>query len=134
MKQHLISLRIYITMHWPKVDLNIRLPFKNSKNISTVTITPKIEKRKIIWFNPLISLNVSTNIGKQCFSLLGKHVPKTHQLHELFNRNNVKVSYSSSSGKCSDPVHFLNSQGKFFLSFLSTLFHIFLTPKIINRV
>ena len=31
MKQHLISLRIHITMHWPKVDLNIRLLFKNSK-------------------------------------------------------------------------------------------------------
>ena len=31
MKQHLISLRIYLTMYWPKVDLNIRLLFKNSK-------------------------------------------------------------------------------------------------------
>ena len=26
---------------------------------------------------------------------MGKHFPKTHQLHKLFNRNNVKVSYSS---------------------------------------
>ena len=32
---------------------------------------------------------------KKFFSLLGKHFPKTHQLHKLFNRNNVKVSYSS---------------------------------------
>ena len=31
MKQHLIRLRIYITMHWPKLNLNIRLHFKNSK-------------------------------------------------------------------------------------------------------
>ena len=31
MKQHLISLKIYTTMHWPKVDLNIRLHSKNSK-------------------------------------------------------------------------------------------------------
>ena len=26
---------------------------------------------------------------------MGKHFPKTHQLHKLFNRNNVKVSYRS---------------------------------------
>ena len=41
------------------------------------------------------SLHVSTNIGKKFFTLLGKHFPKTHQLDKLFNRNNVKVSYSS---------------------------------------
>ena len=29
----------------------------------------------------------------------------------------------------SDPGHFLKSQGNFFLSFLCTLFYIFLTPK-----
>ena len=39
-----------------------------------------------------------------------------------------------SSGKWSDPVHFLKSQGKIFLSFRCTLFYIFLTPKIINQV
>ena len=32
---------------------------------------------------------------KKLFSLLGKHFPKTHQLHKLFNRNNVKVRFSS---------------------------------------
>ena len=39
--------------------------------------------------------NVSTNIGKKIFSLLNKHFPKAHKLHKLFDRNNVKVSYSS---------------------------------------
>ena len=39
-----------------------------------------------------------------------------------------------SSGKWSNPVHFLKSQGKFCLSFPCTLFYIFLTPKVINRV
>ena len=34
-----------------------------------------------------------------------------------------------SSGKVSDPGHFLKSQGKLFLSFLRTLFFIFLRPK-----
>ena len=49
----------------------------------------------MIFFNPPFSLNVSTDIGKKFSSLLGKHLPKTHQLHKLFNRNNIKVSYSS---------------------------------------
>ena len=39
--------------------------------------------------------------------------------------------YVNSSGKWSNPVHFLKSQGKFFLSFPCTLFlHIFDTEKL----
>ena len=72
-----------------------KITFQKQQNTSTVTNNTKNRKRKIIWFNPPFSLNVSTNIGKKFFSLLGKHVPKTHQLHKLFNCNNVKVSYSS---------------------------------------
>ena len=26
---------------------------------------------------------------------MGKHFPKTHQLHKFFDRNNIKISYSS---------------------------------------
>ena len=37
------------------------------------------------------------------------------------------------SGKWSNPGHFLKSQGKFLLSFPYTLFYIFLTTKIINE-
>ena len=51
-------------MLWPKVDSNIRLHFKNSKIHPQKQITPKIEKREIIWFNRPLSLIVSTNIGK----------------------------------------------------------------------
>ena len=72
-----------------------KITFQGQQNTSTVIYNTKNRKRKIIWFNPPFSLNVSTNIGKKFFSLLGKHFPKTHQLHKLFNRNNVKVSYSS---------------------------------------
>ena len=67
---------------------------KNTKKKNKKDYTKK-RKRRIIWFNPPISLNVSTNICKKLFSLLGKHFLKTHQLHRLFKRNNVKVSYSS---------------------------------------
>ena len=44
---------------------------------------------------PPYCLNTSTNIGKTFFRLLGKCFPKTHQLHKFFNRNKVRVIYSS---------------------------------------
>ena len=55
----------------------------------------------------------------------------------IFNDEKIKKSnfYKKkkknylSSGKLSDPGHFLKSQGKFYLSFLCTLFYIFLTLK-----
>lgn len=50
--------------------------------------------RNIIWFNPPYNNNVSTNIAASFLKLIDKHFPPTHKLHKLFNRNNVKVSYS----------------------------------------
>ena len=72
-----------------------KIIFQKQQNTSTVTNNNKNRRRKIIWFNPPFSLNVSTNISKKIFSSLGKHFPKTHQLHKSFIRNNVKVNYSS---------------------------------------
>ena len=37
---------------------------------------------------------VATDIGKKIFLLLDKRFPKTHKFYKIFNRNNVKVSYS----------------------------------------
>ena len=51
-------------------------------------------KRSIIWFNPPYSLNVTSSIAKTFLRLIDKHFPRTHRLHKIFNRNNVKVSYS----------------------------------------
>ena len=51
-------------------------------------------KRQIIWFNPPYSKNVTTKVGKFFLSLIDKHFPPHHKLHKLFNRNNVKISYS----------------------------------------
>ena len=50
--------------------------------------------RNIIWFNPPFSKSVSTNVGKYFLKLIGKHFPKEHKYHKLFNRNTLKVSYS----------------------------------------
>ena len=54
----------------------------------------KNHKRKIIWFNPPFNKNVKTKIGHHFLNLIDKHFPKEHKYHRLFNRNNVKVSYS----------------------------------------
>ena len=51
-------------------------------------------KRNIIWFNPPYSKNVKTNIGKTFLQLLSKHFPKDHEMHKIFNKNTVKISYS----------------------------------------
>ena len=51
-------------------------------------------KRKIIWFNPPFSKNVSTKIGKSFLSLLDLHFPKKHIYSSIFNRNKIKVCYS----------------------------------------
>ena len=50
--------------------------------------------RKIIWFNPPYRCSVATDIGKKFFLLLDNYFPKTHIFYKIFNRNNVKVSYS----------------------------------------
>ena len=51
-------------------------------------------KRKIIWFNPPFSKNVSTNIGKLFLKLIFKHFTKANSLYKVFNKNNIKISYS----------------------------------------
>ena len=59
-----------------------------------LTPSKKVRQRKIIRFNPPYSVNVETNTGKTFLKLIDKHVPKTNKFHKIFNRNNVKVSYS----------------------------------------
>ena len=51
-------------------------------------------KRKIIWFNPPFSKNVSTKIGKSFLSLLDLHFPRNHIYSSIFSKNKIKVSYS----------------------------------------
>ena len=54
----------------------------------------KNRKRKTIWFNPPFSLNVRTDVAKRFLRIVSKNFPKSHRLHKLCNRNNLKVSYS----------------------------------------
>ena len=48
----------------------------------------------IIWFNQPYSMNVEINIEKVLLKPIDKHFPKTNKFHKIFNRDNVKVSYS----------------------------------------
>ena len=60
----------------------------------------KNRPRNIIWFNPPFSADIETNVAKTFLKLIDKHFPKLHILHKVFNRNNVKVSYSCTSNMC----------------------------------
>lgn len=51
-------------------------------------------KGNIIWFNPPFSKNVATNIGKTFLRILENKFPRAHSLRKLFNKDNVKLSYS----------------------------------------
>lgn len=50
--------------------------------------------RNIIWFNPPYSANVDTNIGRKFLQIVDQCFPKAHVLHQIFNRNTLKLSYS----------------------------------------
>ena len=53
----------------------------------------RCRKMKIIWFNPPYSSNVATDIGRKFFGLIEKHFPKKSPLHQIINKNTVKLSY-----------------------------------------
>ena len=65
---------------------------KYQKNISTATLKQQ-RKRKIVWFNPVYSMNVTTNVGRYFLNLINKHFPPPHKFSKIFNTNNMKTSY-----------------------------------------
>ncbi|XP_061775427.1 uncharacterized protein LOC133564911 [Nerophis ophidion] len=52
------------------------------------------KRNNIIWYNPPFSKDVSTNIGRKFLTLIDKHFPKGNTLRKIFNKNNIKLSYS----------------------------------------
>ena len=71
---------------YKNVDFKYNLVNKNKSR--------RNRQRSIIWFNPPFSQKVSKNVAKRFLDLLDKHFPLNDQLHKIFNRNTVKVSYS----------------------------------------
>ena len=45
--------------------------------------------------NPPFSKNVQTNIGREFRNLIERCFPPNHKLRKLFNKNNLKLTYSS---------------------------------------
>ena len=68
---------------------------------NTSTPTKKNRRRNVTWFNPPYSKNVQTNVGKDFLNLIQKHFPPNHKFHSIFNKNNVKVSYSCTENMAS---------------------------------
>ena len=69
------------------------------------TRTRKKRQRNIIWHNPPYNQNIRTNIGYTFRKLISKHFPKTHRFHSIFNKNNLKISYS-----CTENMAFISNK------------------------
>ena len=85
--------------HFHKGAPDYNTALKNSgfnEDVTYITSPSKCQtcKRQIIWFNPSYSANVKTNVGKIFIRLVDKHFPPHHKYYKLFNRNNIKLSYS----------------------------------------
>ena len=52
-------------------------------------------KRNCLYFNPPYNHTVTTNVGREFLALLDKCFPPGNPLRKIFNRNNVKISYST---------------------------------------
>ena len=62
--------------------------------VKTNSFANRSRKRNIMWFDPPYSDHVKTNIGKEFLKLVTIYFPYHHQLHKIWNKNNIKVSYS----------------------------------------
>ena len=52
--------------------------------------------RRVTWFNPPYNGDVNSNVTKMFQSIIDRAFPKDHPyLHKLFNRRNMKLSYST---------------------------------------
>ena len=73
---------------------NIEFIDNNANKLNANIQKKKNRQRNIIWYNPPFSKNVKTNIAKKFLNLTKKHFPKNHKFNKIFNKNNIKVSYS----------------------------------------
>ena len=85
--------------HFDIADPDYNIALKNSGFNENLTYIPSPSKRQtckrhMIWFNPPYSANVKINVGKIFMRLADKHFPRHHKYYKLFNRNNIKLSYS----------------------------------------
>ena len=75
-------------------EFSEQVEFLESRKINSKNVRRKNRTRNITWFNPPFSQNFATTVGRKFRSLVGKHFPKNSGLHQIFNENTLKVSYS----------------------------------------
>ena len=83
------------TQHFEHALVAAGHPGKMKYMENPISNGPKHRARKTIWFNPVFSQNIRTNIAGKFISLVRKCFPKTSPLYPLFNTFNLKVSYST---------------------------------------
>ena len=72
---------------------NIKLSYKNNTETSN-TYKRKNRPRRILWFTPPYNMEVVDKLGSEFFKLLKRNFPVTNPLNKIFNKNNIKLSYS----------------------------------------
>ena len=68
--------------------------FTSNENSDSNRTQRRNRQRNTIWYNPPYSKNVKTNIEQRFLQLIDKHFPPSNKLHKIFNRHNVRISYS----------------------------------------
>ena len=67
----------------------------SASNKPTTKKKNRTRKGHILWFNPPYNHTVTTNVGKEFLNLVDQCFPPGNPLRKIFNRNNVKISYST---------------------------------------
>ena len=73
-----------------KSGYNEKLEYKGEKAVKS----RKRKKKNVMWFTPPFNIQVKTNVGRMFLKLIDKHFPKNSMLASVFNRTNLKISYS----------------------------------------
>ena len=85
--------------NFDKAALDCNIPLKNSGFHNNIIYIPsqskrQTQKRQAIWFSAPYIANVNTNVGKIFMRLVGQRFPRHQKYYKLFNKNNIKLSYS----------------------------------------
>ena len=75
-------------------NLTYEQPTSNDNNSDKNRTQRRNRQRNTIWYNPPYSKNVKTNMGQRFLQLIDKHFPPSNILNKIFNRHNVRISYS----------------------------------------
>ena len=75
-------------------DAGYKEPLKYEKENQNNN-TKRKRTRNITWFTPPFNQEVKTNITKEFLKILNKSFPEGNPLRKIFNKNTIKISYST---------------------------------------